>query len=81
MCSSSFFGGGASAPKPVAPPKPAPVAPAVVAPIEADSAAKAAGDDERRRARAASGRSDTNLTGGLGLSDKAQTGGKTLLGA
>ncbi len=80
MCSSSIFGGGGRAPKPVAP-KLAPVAPAVVAPIEADSTAKAAGDDERRRRQAASGRSDTNLTGGLGITDKAQTGGKTLLGA
>ncbi|MDR1045109.1 MAG: hypothetical protein LBP33_08340 [Candidatus Adiutrix sp.] len=59
---------------------PAPVAPSVVAPIEADSSAKSAGDEERRRRAAASGRSDTNLTGGLGVQETARTGGKKLLG-
>ncbi|MDL2315702.1 hypothetical protein LJC59_01275 [Desulfovibrio sp. OttesenSCG-928-A18] len=71
MCS-----GGGSTPKV----EKAPVAPAIVAPIEADSTAAAAGDLERRRRQAASGRSDTILTGGLGLSDPARTGGKQALG-
>lgn len=60
--------------------KPAPVAPAPVAPIEADASAKSAGNEERRRRQAASGRSDTVLTGGQGLTDNAKTGGKKLLG-
>ncbi len=68
--------GGGKAPKV----KPAPVAPAVVAPIEADTSAKSAGDEERRRRLAASGRGDTVLTGGLGVTGQARTGGKRLLG-
>jgi hypothetical protein len=58
----------------------APVAPAIVAPIEAEPGATGAADQERKRRQAASGRSDTILTRGLGLSDKARTGGKELLG-
>gem|GEM_PF-1355180 len=71
-------GGGGSAPAPM--PAPAPPLPQMVAPIEANTEARAAGDEERRRRAAASGRSDTILTGGLGLKDQAQTGGKKLLG-
>lgn len=70
MCS----GGGGSAPEV----KPAPIAPAIVAPIEADVTAKTASDQERKRRQAAYGRSDTLLTGGLGVLDNAQTGRKTL---
>lgn len=58
----------------------APIAPALVPPIEADSSAKSAGDLERRRRKAASGRSDTILTGGMGDASQAQVGGKQLLG-
>ena len=73
------MGGG----KPQAPPamQPTPVPPVVVAPLEADTASKSAGDEARRQARAASGRSDTILTSGLGAAGQAQTGGKKLLGA
>ena len=69
-------GGGYSAPAPVAPPP----LPQIVAPIEANTEARAAGDEERRRRATAQGRSDTILTGGTGLEDQAQTGGKKLLG-
>lgn len=65
--------------KPKAPkPKAAPVAPPIITPIDADADAKKAGDEERRKRRAAYGRSDTILTGGL--SGQAVTGGKKLLG-
>lgn len=67
-------GGGKKIPKP----KAAPVAPPIVAPIDADADAKKAGDEERRKRRAAYGRSDTLLTGGL--TGQASTGGKKLLG-
>lgn len=69
-------GGGYSAPKAT----PTPVAPAIVAPIEADSSSQSAADAERKRRQAASGRSDTILTRGLGVQDAALTGGKRLLG-
>ena len=69
-------GGGGSAPAV----KPAPVLPAVVAPMDAEPSSQAAADQERRRRQAASGRSDTILTRGLGLPTGAQTGGKRLLG-
>ena len=55
--------------------EPTPLPPVVVAPIEADTSAASAADDEKRRRRAASGRSDTVLTSGLGVQDRAQTGG------
>lgn len=58
----------------------APVAPAIVAPIEADTSSAAAGDLERKRRKAASGQSDTILTGSMGDTSQAQTGGKKLLG-
>jgi hypothetical protein len=60
--------------------KAAPVAPAIVAPIEADASAATAGDQERKRRLAAAGRSDTILTSGLGLTDEARSGRKTLGG-
>lgn len=69
-------GGGGSAPKV----KPAPVAPPIVAPIEAEQNSQGAADAERKRRQAASGRSDTILTRGMGVQDAAQTGGKKLLG-
>ena len=69
-------GGGGSNPKV----KKAPVAPSIVAPIEADTSAKSAGDLERKRRQAASGRSDTILTGSMGDTSQANTGGKKLLG-
>ncbi|MDR2800868.1 MAG: hypothetical protein LBB52_06340 [Desulfovibrio sp.] len=72
MCSS----GGGGTPKV----QKAPVAPAIVAPIEAEASSNAAADQERKRRQAASGRSDTILTRGLGLRDEARTGGKRLLG-
>ena len=58
----------------------APIAPPVITPIDADADAKRAGDDERRKRMAASGRSDTILTGGLGDISEAATGKKKLLG-
>lgn len=61
-------------------PKAAPAAPPIVAPIDADQSAKAAGEDERRRRMAASGRSDTILTGGSGDMSSAEVGKKRLLG-
>ena len=69
-------GGGGKAPEV----KAAPVAPAIVAPIEADNSSAQAGDQERKRRQAASGRSDTILTGGMGDTSQAQVGGKKLLG-
>ena len=60
--------------------KKAPVAPAIVAPMEADPGAASAADQERKRRQAASGRSDTILTRGLGVQGEARTGGKKLLG-
>ncbi len=69
-------GGGYSAPEV----KKAPVAPAIVAPIEADSSSQGASDAERKRRQAASGRSDTILTRGMGVTEQARTGGKKLLG-
>ena len=60
--------------------KAAPVAPPVVTPMDADVDARKAGDEERRKRMAASGRSDTILTGGLGDMTQAFTGKKTLLG-
>ena len=68
-------------PPPPPPPQPTPVPPVLVAPMEADTASKTASDDARRQARAASGRSDTILTSGLGATGEAETGGKKLLGA
>ncbi|WP_245791001.1 hypothetical protein [Desulfovibrio litoralis] len=59
---------------------PAPTPPPVVAPISADQDAARAGDNERKRRLAASGRSDTILTGGLGDTGTATAGGKKLLG-
>ncbi len=69
-------GGGAKTPEV----KPAPTAPPIVAPIDADADAKKAGDEERRKRQAASGRSSTILTGGLGDVSTAETGRKKLLG-
>ena len=71
-------GGGHSAPAPEV--EKAPVAPAIVAPIEADTSSQGASDAERKRRQAASGRSDTILTRGMGVTEQAQTGGKKLLG-
>lgn len=69
-------GGGSSAPQV----KAAPVAPSIVAPIEAEESAQSASDAERKRRQAASGRSDTILTRGMGDTSQAQVGGKKLLG-
>ena len=57
-----------------------PVAPPIVAPMDADQEVKKAGDEERRRRMAATGRSDTILTSALGSSGYSSAGGKTLLG-
>ena len=48
--------------------------------IAASAAQNRAGDLERKRRQAASGRSDTILTGSMGDASTAQTGGKQLLG-
>ena len=78
MCGGGMFGGGGSSSTPQV--KAAPVAPSIVAPIEAEESAQSASDAERKRRQAASGRSDTILTRGLGDTSTAQTGGKKLLG-
>ena len=73
-------GGGGAKSAPAAP-KPAPLAPAVVAPMDAEPSSQSAADQERKRRQAASGRSDTILTRGMGLEGvDARTGGKQLLG-
>lgn len=51
------------------------------APTEVDPAVSAAREDERRRRAAAAGQRSTILTGAGGLTQSAQTGQKTLLGA
>ena len=70
------MGGGPKTPKV----KSAPTAPPVVAPIDADQDAKRAGEDERRRRQAATGRSDTILTGALGDTGQNDSTKKKLLG-
>lgn len=70
------MGGGVKTPKI----KETPVAPPIVAPMDADQEVKKAGDEERRRRMAATGRSDTILTSALGSSGYSNVGGKTLLG-
>ena len=70
------MGGGVKTPKI----KETPVAPPIVAPMDADQEVKKAGDEERRRRMAATGRSDTILTSSLGSSGYSSAGGKTLLG-
>lgn len=50
-------------------------------PIEADASSKTAGDQEKKRRRAATGRSDTILTSGLGVTGTANVGKKKLSGA
>lgn len=71
---------GGKKPKSVPMPKPAPVAAPIISTIEADETVKKAGDEERKRRKAAYGRSDTILTGGTGVAGLAQTTGKQLLG-
>ena len=70
-------GGGGKKPKvptlPTTPPPPE-------APTAVDEGVRKAGDDARRQRAAATGRSDTILTGGSGLATGAQTQKKTLLG-
>lgn len=78
MCGGGVFGGGGGSKAPEV--KAAPMAPAIVAPIEADSSSQSASDAERKRRQAASGRSDTILTRGMGDTSQIQTGGKKLLG-
>ena len=70
------MGGGVKTPKI----EKTPVAPPIVAPMDADQEVKKAGDEERRRRMAATGRSDTILTSSLGSSGYTASGGKTLLG-
>lgn len=54
-------------------------APVLATPVEASTEAATASDLERRRRIAASGRSDTVLTSGMGLTSQASTGkGQTL---
>ncbi len=63
--------------------QPAPVAPPVVAPVSADQSANSAAELERKRRQAASGRSDTILTrglGGLGSLAPLPLGAKKVLG-
>lgn len=69
-------GGGGKSPKIQA----APTAPTIVAPIEADTSARNAGELERKRRKAASGRSDTILTTSRGDTSSAKIGSHKLLG-
>lgn len=71
---------GGKKPKTKPMPEPAPVAAPIISTIEADETVKKAGDEERKRRRAAYGRSDTILTGGSGVNGLAHTSGKQLLG-
>jgi hypothetical protein len=48
--------------------------------MDAEPSSQSAADQERKRRQAASGRSDTILTRGIGVQDIAATGGKKLLG-
>jgi len=49
--------------------------------MDAEPSSQSAADQERKRRQAASGRSDTILTRGMGLEGvDARTGGKQLLG-
>lgn len=50
-----------------------------VAPDKADARVKAARDDEKKRIKAMAGAASTNKTGGMGLTDQANTS-KTKLG-
>ena len=59
---------------------PTPLPPVVLAPVDADTSAIGASTEEMKRRRAATGKGDTVLTGGLGVTGAAQTGGKKLLG-
>ena len=61
-------------------PTPPPPVPVIAAPIEADTSVQSAGDDERRRRAAATGKDKTILTSGQGATGQAQTGNKTKLG-
>lgn len=68
-------------PKKAAPAPAAPAAKPETPPPSVDTqAVKAAGETERRRARAAAGRASTMLTGSRGLTDSATTATKKLLG-
>lgn len=60
--------------------EPAPMAAPIINTIEADETVRMAGDEERKRRRASYGRSDTILTGGLGIQEAPKTSGKQLLG-
>ena len=71
MCMGTSSGGGT--PKVTK----APVAPAIVAPMDAEPSSASAADQERKRRQAASGRSDTILTRGLGA--PGDQGGKARL--
>lgn len=69
-------GGGKGGSMPAPPPPPPPKEPVKMA----DERVQKAGQDERRRAAAATGRSGTILTSGQGAAGQANTAGKTLLG-
>ncbi len=61
--------------------KAAPTAPPIVAPIEADQTSKSAREQEKRKRLAATGRSSTILTSGLGDANPVETAKKNLLGS
>jgi hypothetical protein len=48
--------------------------------MDAEPSSQSASEQERKRRQAASGRSDTILTRGMGAQGEAATGGKRLLG-
>lgn len=78
MCMGGLFGGGGSVSTPQV--QQVQAAPAIVQPIEADDSANENARLERARRQSATGRSDTIMTQGSGLTSQAQTTGKQLLG-
>lgn len=78
MCSGLFGGGAPSVSTPQV--QQVQPAPPIVQPIEADESATENARLERARRQSATGRSDTIMTQGSGLTGQAQTSGKQLLG-
>lgn len=78
MCMGGLFGGGGSVSTPEV--QQVQPAPPIVAPIEADDSTYENAKLERARRQSATGRSDTIMTQGSGLTGQAQTSGKQLLG-
>jgi len=61
--------------------RPPPPPPPIPVPARDDPAVSQANRDARRRRQLAAGRQSTLMTGGQGVTEDANTGAKTLLGA